>query len=239
GKAFFWRLRRRGQSRRIACQEFAERVRAGRAVASGINAPQLRQAGEIHAGDLRGVSNEHHRIGCLQLIANLALAVAGIQQRGNGARQRGSVISNREFPAVPKKNTNHFSRLQACRDQSARYAFDEFAVFAVRDMPHWIGGGIYQCRLGGELLAGIENRLMKKKPGRVGVESPRWLHGRHFSSRVTGRISAWPASLSDKMHPASSHCAESAHSSPAPPGALAARLRSGLHARALMSSSPT
>ena len=167
----------------MACQGFAEGVRAGCAVASRIDAPQLRQAGEIHAGDLRGVSNEHHRIGCRQLIANLALAVAGIQQRGNGARQRGSVISNREFPAVPKKNTNHFSRLQACRDQSARYAFDEFAVFAVRDMPHRIGGGIYQCCLGRELLTGIEDRLMKKKPGRVGVESPRWLHGRHFSSR--------------------------------------------------------
>src|SRR5438046_2484002 len=106
------------------------------------------------------------------------------------------MISNRKFPAVPQKDGYHLSRPHACRYQAAGCVLNEFAVFGVSNVSWWIGGRIHQSGLSRELLAGIEDRLMKKEPGRVGIESPRWLHGRHFSSHSTGRISGWPASFS-------------------------------------------
>ena len=92
------------------------------------------------------------------MIADLALAVRGIEQRGDASSERGGVIGDGEFPRVRQKDSNHFSRSETSGDEAASERFDEAAIFGESETS--IAGSVNQCRLAAVLAAGIENNIV-------------------------------------------------------------------------------
>jgi hypothetical protein len=67
------------------------------------DATQRGKSREVHVFEKRSVGDEKNGAGIFQLIANLALAVGGIEERGDASGQRGGMIGDGEFPGVRRK----------------------------------------------------------------------------------------------------------------------------------------
>src|SRR5712691_10053485 len=99
---------------------------------------------------------------------HLPLAIHRIQQRRNGPRQRGRVISRAELPGITKENANHFSRLQPGRNQATRQRFHRLSIFGIAEPSP--ARSIHQRRFLGMPSARRQNRIMHEDAVRVSVK---------------------------------------------------------------------
>src|SRR5579871_6353767 len=98
---------------------------------SGVNAAEIGKSAEIDAFKDRAVGDQNCRAGIFQLVANLALAIRGVEQRRNSSRKRCGMIGDAEFPRVGQKDGDDVSGLNAGGDQTLCGALDQFTILTV------------------------------------------------------------------------------------------------------------
>jgi hypothetical protein len=103
---------------------------------------------EIDVFEKRSVGDEKNGAGIFQLIADLALAIGGIEQRRNASGERGGVIGDGKFPGVGKKDGDHFSGSESGGDQAAG---KDSTRPHIRESETAIAGGVDQRCLAGVL----------------------------------------------------------------------------------------
>ena len=101
------------------------------------------------------------------MIADLALAVGGIEQGGDASGERGRVIGDGEFPGVGEEDGNHFSGSESGGDEAAGKRFDQAAIFGESETA--IAGGVDEGCLGGVALATLKDDIVDETAGGIGV----------------------------------------------------------------------
>ena len=137
-------------------------------VARGEDAAEGGKSGEVHVFQKRSVGDQERGAGIFQLIADLALAVGGIEQCGNAAGERGGVISDGELPGVGEEDRDDFSGSESGGNQATGEGFDEAAIFGESEAA--IAGGVDQRSFAGVLAATLENDIVNEAASGIGVE---------------------------------------------------------------------
>ncbi len=139
GHGFIARLIRVGKRHFVEAQQICERLGSGGSLVPGrIDAAQIRQSSQIHASDQRTIRDQDHRAGIIKLVADLALAIAGVERRRDAACERRGVIRNAVLPGIRKVNRHAFAGVKSGGDESPRGAFHERPIFAIAYAP-WLG----------------------------------------------------------------------------------------------------
>jgi len=137
-------------------------------VAGGIDAAQRGKSTEVHIFEKGSVGHQESGTGVFQLIADLAFAIRGIEQRGDASGERGCMVGDGEFPRVGEEDRDHLSGNQPSRDKAAGQGFDEAAIFAESE-PATTGHVNQRC-LVGVALAALEDNIVDEAARGIGVK---------------------------------------------------------------------
>ena len=168
GHGLVRRLSRGGQDGGGRAEQVGEVFRSRGGLAGAENAAKVREAAEIDVAEGGGVSDEESGAGVFQLIAHFALAVAVIQERGDGARECCGVVGGGEFPGVGQEDGDDFCRLEASADEAVGEPLDDLSVFSVREAA--IDRSVKQRQLLREFSTRVEDDVMEVEVGGIGVE---------------------------------------------------------------------
>src|SRR5215469_8000967 len=169
GESFGGWLVGNGKGGSSQLQQIGKRSSSSLRGAGGVNVAQAGQSGEVDVGEKWTVADEDGGAGVFQLIADLALAVHGIEERGDGPRERGGVVGDAEFPGIGRVNGDDFARLQAGGDESASGGRYQLSVVGVGDAA--IGRRVHDGGLAGMTPARVEDKVVEETVVGIGVEA--------------------------------------------------------------------
>ena len=105
--------------------------------------------------------------------ADLALAISGIEKRGDSTGEGGGVIGDGKFPGVGKKDGNDFAGSKSGGDQAAGKGFDAAGIFREGEASvagSTIARSIDKSSLAGVALAALEDDVVDEAAGGIGAE---------------------------------------------------------------------
>src|SRR5258706_11930047 len=149
-------------------QQGGEIVAACALAARGEDATQTGKSREAHVFQQGSVGDEESGTRVFQLIADLALAIGGIEKCGYTPRERGRMIGDGKFPGVREEDRKDFSGSESSGDEATGQGFDEAAIFGESDAA--IAGSVNQCCLPSVLAATLEDNVVDEAASRIGVE---------------------------------------------------------------------
>ena len=124
------------------------------------------KSGKVDAFEQWAVGDQECGAGVLQLEADFALAIGGIQKRRNASGESGGVVGDGEFPGIREKDGDDFSGFESGGDESAGEGFDEFSVFGIGEAT--VAGGIDERGLVGNAAAGLQHDVVNETTGGIG-----------------------------------------------------------------------
>ena len=137
-------------------------------VAGGEDPAEGEKSGEVDAFEQGSVGDEEGGAGIFELVADLALAVGGIEKSRDGAGEGGGVIGDCKFPGVGQEDGDDLPGSKPGGDQAAGERLDQFGIFRIREAT--IAGSIDKRSFAGIAAATLQNKVVNEKAGRIGVE---------------------------------------------------------------------